>query len=406
MRLLTPLLTLLALSSLAAAEAPSSPVDAGLSVVVEGAAGLQGGSHTGHSLEALSLAHLGWQAPESPSGGARWRAYVSVLNHEGRGPSQRFLGDFLAASNIEAFDSTRLYSWWAEVERADWSLRVGALLADEEFAGTDAGSQFASSVFGWPAFISANTVNTGPAFFVAAPGLRLAHPLTSSTTWRIGVYDGDTFDSAAGDPSVNRHGLHYQLGGTQGWFFITEIAYAPKDGATRVKLGTWHHTTTFTDEFADDSGRAFATTGRKPRHHSGDTGAYAALEHTLTGEAGKPGHIDGFFRLGGAPSDRNTLRWVVDTGAAWLGPLPGRPTDVAALGFAHADFSRRLAATTALLNPAAPRFDAEQVIEATYTFVLNEHFKLKPDLQFIRHPGGSAAQRDAVLAMLRMMADF
>lgn len=405
MRLALPL-AVLALAGLPlSATEPVPAFEAGLNLTLEGSASLSGGTHRDGALHALTLGHVAWhRAPAQPDD-PQFRAYASVLNHEGRGPTGRFLGDFLAASNTEAHDSTRLYSWWFEGEQAGWSLRAGALLADEEFTGTDAGGNLANSVFGWPAFISANTVNTGPAFFVAAPGLRLARTLTPTTTWRVGIYDGDTFDSAAGDPKVNSDGLHYRLGGAQGWFVLTELAWAPAD-TTRFKFGAWHHTAKFPDQQFDPAGRSFALSGAAPRDHAGNTGLYATAEHTLLGQPGKPNHLDAFARLGGAPADRNTLGWVFDGGLAWTGPLPGRPADVAALGFAHADFSSRLAATARLLDPKAPRPDYEQVLEATYALKATDHLTLKPDLQYIRHPGGSATQRDAVLAMLRVVADF
>jgi len=59
-----------------------------------------------------------------------------------------------------------------------------ALVADEEFVGTAVGGYLDDTVFGWPTFISANTVNTGPAFSVAAPGFRLARTLAPALTWR------------------------------------------------------------------------------------------------------------------------------------------------------------------------------------------------------------------------------
>ena len=42
----------------------------------------------------------------------------------------------------------------------------------------------------------------------------------------------------------------------------------------------------------------------------------------------------------------------------------------------------------------------------SYTVSFNERISLKPDFQYIRHPGGSRARRDAVLVMLRVNAGF
>lgn len=143
----------------------------GFDLTLEASAGISGAARHGESLHNMALGHAEWESAEK-DGGLHGHFYVSALSLLGRGPTERYLGDFLAASNTEGYESLRLYSWWFEAGRAGWSLRAGALLADEEFGGTDGGGNFLNSAFGWPAFISANTLNTGPAFFVAAPGVR------------------------------------------------------------------------------------------------------------------------------------------------------------------------------------------------------------------------------------------
>ena len=378
----------------------------GLDLTVESSAGLSGGVRSGQALHGLALVHADWKQPDTHAEGLNYTGYVSALALAGKGPSECFVGDFLAVSNTEGYPSARLYSWWLEASLRDWSLRGGVLLADEEFSGTEAGGNFFNSAFGWPVFISANTVNTGPAFYVAAPGIRLERKWGEAAAWRIGVYDGDTFDSSAGDPAVNRHGLHYQLGGDQGWFVITEAEFASGNKATLFKLGTWLHTAGFADMRDDADGQPFAISGHEPRRHNFNFGSYAAIEHTLAGESGKAGDIEVFFRAGFSPSDRNAVGWAIDAGLGWTGPIPGRPADVVALGIAHAEFSSRFSANAHLADLASPAPDFEQVIEVSYAIKLSERFKLQPDIQFIRHPGGSTAQRDTCVFLLRLNACY
>ena len=380
--------------------------DVGLDLTAEGSASLSGGAQTGRALHGLALVHGDWKQVEKQADDLKYTGYVSVLALAGKGPTERFLGDFLAASNMEGFPSVRLYSWWLEASRHDWTLRGGALLADEEFAGTDAGGNFFNSAFGWPAFISANTVNTGPAFYVAAPGLRLERTWGETAAWRFGIYDGDAFDSPSGDPAVTRSGLHYKLGGAQGWFLITEATWAPSGGVTRFKAGAWLHTAAFADVRDDASGQPFAVSGNDPRQYGSNHGTYAAVERTLAGESGKPGDIEAFVRGGFSPADRNAISWAVDAGLAWTGPIPGRPKDVAALGIAHAAFSSRYADNARATDPASPPPDFETAIEANYTFTFSEHINLQPDIQYIRHPGGSSARNDAVVFLLRLNSTY
>jgi porin len=375
----------------------------GADLTFETANGLSPGLARRSALHGAALGYASWQsAADAPAN----QFYASALALAGQGPTERFLGDFLAASNIEGHNSVRLYAWWFEANRGHWSLRAGALLADEEFTGTGAGGTLINSVFGWPAFISANTVNTGPAFFVAAPGARLQYAWNESVAWRLGIYDGDTFDSPAGDPHATRHGLHYRVGGDQGWFVIGELTFAPAGGPARFKAGAWLHTATFPDVRDDDSGRVFAISGADPRQHSSNHGAYGVVETTLAGKVGEAGNVEGFFRAGFSPADRNTLGWVIDTGLSGTGLIPRRPNDVTTLGFAHAKFSRRYADGMLASAPADPAPDYEQIIELSHAVVLSEHFQLQPDLQLIRHPGGSTAQRDAVIFLLRFKASF
>jgi porin len=208
---------------------------AGLDLSLEATAGGPGGTRQGHALHGLALAYADWAQTETKAADFRLTGRLSALALAGRGPTERFLGDFLAASNSEGHRSVRLYSSWIEAGRGSWSVRGGTLLADEEFAGTAAGGCFFNSAFGWPAFVSANTLNTGPAFYVATLGVRVEHRWSETTTWRLGLYDGDAFDSPTGDPAVTRHGLHHQVGGDQGWFLMSEGTFALTGGATRLK---------------------------------------------------------------------------------------------------------------------------------------------------------------------------
>lgn len=392
----------------AVAAQPRQTWDTGVATTLEGASTLSGGRESGRSLSGLVLAHLAWTptvAP-APDTALSLSGYASALGIMGIGPSETFVGNFLTTTNIEARRSVRLYSVWLEARLGDWSLRTGSLLADEDFATTETGASFTNSAFGWPAFISANTLHTGPAFYVPAPGIRLRRDVGEAFSSQIGLYDGDSFDGLDTDTEARRHGLHYHVGGSQGFFVIAETTFTVKSAGTRIKLGAWWHTAEFDDLYADHTGRSFAVTGAAPRSHRGTSGGYAIVEQTLRGETGKPGHLCAYARGGLAPADRNLIAWSADTGIAWLGPLAARPADTLALGFARATFSSRWAASQRDAAPADPVPDFEEVFEASYSAPLTERFTVRPSLQFIRHPGGSTATRDAFLALLRIESRF
>lgn len=397
-------LTLMALACSGAHRAEAG-WSTGLDLTLEGSARLAGGSGQATML-GQALGHAGWSGGDGNTEGTGWAAHVSVLALAGHGPTGRFLGDFLAASNLEAPAGIRMYSWWLEAQSRHWSLRAGALLADEEFAGTEGGAHFCNSAFGWPAFISANTVNAGPAYSFPGLGVRLEHRRGEAARWRIGVYDGDTLDSAEGDPGVNRHGLRYRIESGQGHFVIAETVLAPGGGPLRFTAGAWLHTAEFDDVRDDAAGRPFALTGATPRRHPANFGGYLAVERTWE-DAGVGGRTtSAHLRGGAAPSDRNPLAWTVDAGVNRTGLLPGRPDDITYIGLIHAAFGSRHRVAVGLADPLGGAPDFEQVIEMGHVLVLSGNWRLQPDLQYIRHPGGHGGQRPSLAFLLRLHAGF
>jgi porin len=398
-------LTLLA-AGVGAGGAPTEEDGAGLAVgwetTVDSGFGLEGTVAGGESLHGLALVSLEAERPLDAAGERIASFRVSALGLEGRGPTGRFVGDFLTVSNTEGYSSGRLYAWWAQLAAGAWSLRAGALLADEEFLATGPGGALINAAFGWPAFVSANTVNTGPAFFAAAPGVRLELRPADGVTWRTGVYDGDAFDSSDGDPAVNRDGLSLKLGGDQGAFLISEVEWAPAAGAWRALVGGWWHTADFEDMHRDGAGRPFAITGLEPRIHSGNGGAFAAFERAWGGRSGEPGTVEAHLRAGVARRARSPIEWAVDTVVAWRGPLVGRRSDLLALGWCRARSSPALAATARLESPGEAEPSFEEVVELSYTWVVSESLAIQPDLQWIRRVGGTAAGGNALVGLLRV----
>jgi porin len=385
---------------LAIATSSAGTIQSGADLTLDGAAGLTGGPRRGAALNGLVSCHAGWSNRADANDRTYADCFVSALGIFGEGPTGKFLGDMLTVSNAEGYQSLRLYTSWLEVHRDRLSWRVGLLLADEEFGYSEAGSRLVNASFGWPIYISANTINTGPAFFAAGAGMRVRLQLSEQASFLFGVFDGDTFDSFQSDPAVNRDGLHYRFDDRQGMFSIMEYG-AQFDRGLRMKLGAWLHTGEFSDAYADEWGQSYMRAGTVPRRHRGNGGGYVVLEKAARGPAGDPGSIDLFLRAGTAPSDRNAIAWALDTGLAWYGPISERRDDVLVIGLTHARQSADSINAAMDANPGAPPPDYEQVAEISYQITLSARFTLQPDLQYIRHPGCSSAVKDALVVLVR-----
>jgi porin len=337
---------------------------------------------------------------------------ISSLFPHGPGFSERYVGDLLTASNIEAYESWRLYDLWYEHQFGDrFSVRVGQFTADEEFAYTEAGWNFLNSSFGWPAFISGNTINTGPAYYVAAPGIRLDFDISDEFFLRFAVFDGDTFDNQQGDPGPNKSGTRFEVGGDQGFFGIAEMGYhwheTATDGALpgSYKFGIWGHSGEFESNFEDENREPFVVSGNEPRVHSKNFGVYAVVEQMLWREKGEQG-LTGFARAGASPEDRSLFELVVDGGVSWQGMIPTRDEDIFGLGATYARIAKdigRAEELDAVTNGTVyEKFSThETVVEAFYLVQLTDWWTLQPDVQWIIHPGGSGAVEDALVVALR-----
>jgi porin len=343
---------------------------------------------------------------------------VSSIYPHGSSLTDKHVGDVLRLSNIDAYDSIRLYEIWYEHQflQDKLSIRVGQLSADEEFATQEQGGLFLNSAHGWPAFVSANVLNGGPAFFVPGAGARVRYNLNESLSWQGAVYDGDTLDNRAGGVRKNRAGTRVHFNSQQGLFAMTEVALRPDRSEDwrggSYKLGAWFHTADFPDLREDAAGGTSSVSGLAPKTHENNFGLYATAEKMICPESEDTEQgLGAFIRLGWSPPDRNYLATVANGGFTYTGLFPQRDEDRLGLGFIYAQVSRDLRRSEKAdrdINGAsiAALSDFEAAIELTYEMNINAWWTIQPDLQVILHPGGSSAIRNAVVVGLRTTIIF
>lgn len=333
----------------------------------------------------------------------------------GKSASWYYVGDALTVSNLDGFDSIRLYQAWLQQDlwESRASLRAGSLAADEDFTGTESAALFSNGAFGWCSGVGANIVNGGPIYFSPALGARVAFRPLERWTLQAGFYDGDSFDSPAGDPLVNQHGLHFSLGRRQGSFAIVETSHSWAGGAEgaatpgTLKAGLWRHSADFSDNWADVNGHSFTLSGLEPASHHGNHGWYGSFEQRLWGEGKSADQgVTAWLRLSGAPSDRSAVEWSSDAGFNWAGLLPGRDADVFGVGVATANVSRDIQRQTredfALSGEEGIVPDFERVIETVYQYHVGDHWSVSPGLQYVQHPGLSREVPNAWVPSLRV----
>lgn len=335
-------------------------------------------------------------------------AALSFIVPHGDSPTAKLVGDLFTVSNIDAPDTVRLYDLWLEQSfGADAvSLRVGQFASDEEFIISDLGSFFLNGTFGWPAFLGNNVPS--PGYPLPTLGARLRWDVTDRVWVQAAIFNGNPAITDANGELEDPHGI--RLGLVNGALGIQEFGLrwdTPQRPHGFLKAGGWYHTGEFTrlsDSFAP-----------VPRTQTGTWGLYLVAEQTLwlvdTG-AGEPTEegLHAFLRAAAAPEDVNLVSLYAEGGLRYFGLLPGRPDDslglACAFGRMSDDFRRASQLDQATSGGSAPPPDHELVMEATYEFQLTPWWSLQPDVQWVHHPGGSAALPDAWVLTLRTTLIF
>ena len=371
-------------------------------------ANLSGGVRAGTTYEGrfevlatLDLERLmGWQGAI---------VHANAYQIHGRGLSSRSLGNnLLTVTNIEATTATRLFDLWIEQTffKGRLSLRIGQIAADDEFFVSPSAANFVNSTFGWPDILSSSLPSGGPVYPLATPGVRLKYAVNNRLTFSAAAFSGDPAGPGTGDPQRRNHtGTAFRL--NDGTFVIAEAAYGINQSSdapglpASFKLGVWFHSGSFADQRFDRQGLPLASplsTGL-PETHRRDAGAYLIVDQTVWRRKGTSDQgLAFFFRMSGAPSNRNKIALYGDAGVSFKGITPHRPDDVCGVAFAFAKIGKSAVARDRDLidltgEPRSIR-SYEAALELTYRAQVTPWWALQPDVQIIFRPGAGVGLPD------------
>jgi porin len=384
----------------------TAPVQWAMTYTSDANADIAGGERTG----AAYLQRIGLIGDADLDRLTGWRgatAHVSVHAIQGNGLSASHVGNILTVSGIEAEPALRLFNLWIEQRLGDrMTLRVGQFTAGQEFAISQTANLFVNSTFGWLGSFATDLPSGGPAYPLAAPGLRLAAQAGDRTTIRAAIFSGHPAGQGGGDPQRrDRHGFNgLRLAGRP--FLIGEVQRGAggDDPSWSVTLGGWVHLDHFDDLAIDAAGASLASplSSGQPRSRAGNVAAYAIIDRRLWRFGSRALH--GFARLSASPADRNPIDLYGDGGLSMTSPLRTRPNDLLGIGFAVAHISPRLrsrfgtVAAPAGVRISTPSFEA--VIETSYQLQLGRGFYVQPNLQIVVHPAGALLSSDEDLDAL------
>ncbi|WP_294233416.1 carbohydrate porin [uncultured Sphingomonas sp.] len=170
------------------------------------------------------------------------------------------------------------------------------------------------------------------------------------------------------------------------------------------KLGGWIATADAPDVFLDINRRPIAITGLAPLERSSRYGVYINIQQQLTG-ATKDGKAENGLSvfLNATQADRATS--VTDNqiaaGLFYKGLVPAVPGDVLGFGMARTHVNGRVA-DGQRLDPTRPAVQgSEYAAEVYYSVHPAEWLEMRPNVQFVHHPGGYSQANDVTILGLK-----
>ena len=315
--------------------------------------------------------------------------YASAFRRNDPTFSDRYVGDAMVVSNIDAASPMQVLEAWLEWEfdaRGPGSLRIGMYDLSAEFDTLESRALFLNSAYGIGHDLAQTGLN-GPSIYpMTALGARLSWAPQDGWLLKTAVLDG-----VPGDPGERgRSRLH--LSSSEGALWISEAVAG--SGRVRGGVGYWRYTTAFPElQPPDPEGTV--------RTRNDNAGGYAMVEFASAAVArtDEPRWL-AFLRAGATEDHVNVFDRFLAAGAVYRSAWPGRHGSYLGLAVAEArvgDSYRELRAAEGL-----PTDSCERNVELTWRFPLGEHAALQPDLQYVQNPGGDPGLADAWVVGLRV----
>jgi len=170
------------------------------------------------------------------------------------------------------------------------------------------------------------------------------------------------------------------------------------------RIGGWRNTARYDEVFYRVDGAQQLLGSDAPVLQSSVSGSY------FMGQQQIARGLSVFGNIVQADPHTDLVDQMISVGLLYDGPFASRPDDRLGLAIGRDRVSGRVASAQRLINAAGtgpvPVQGYEYITELNYQFQLWRGVALMPNVQYIRHPGGTSANRDAAVFGLRTVVKF
>ncbi|WP_442112487.1 carbohydrate porin [Pseudomonas sp. NUPR-001] len=324
------------------------------------------------------------------------------------------VGGFTSAQEVWGRGQTwRLTQMWIKQKYFDGALDVkfGRFGQGEDFnsfpcdfqnlafCGSQVGNWAGDIWYNWP---------------VSQWALRVKYNLTPELYAQIGAFEQNP-------SNLDRdNGFKLSGSGTQGAVIPVELVWSPALNGLKgeYRAGYYYSNANATDVYKDSNDQPAALSGQAYRSSSSKHGFWLGAQQQVTSQASD--HSRGLSVFANATvhdKKTNAIDNYVSAGVVYKGPFDARAQDDIGFALARVHVNPAYRKNAKALNQAngvsdyndplfRPIQDTEYSAELYYGIHLADWLTVRPNLQYIRHPGGVSQVDDALIGGIKIQSSF
>lgn len=267
------------------------------------------------------------------------------------------------------------------------------------FCGSQVGNWVGGIWYNWP---------------VSQWALRVRYNLTPELYAQVGVFEQNPSNLESGN------GFKLSGSGTQGAVMPFELVWTPRIQGLKgeYRAGYYYSNAKAQDVLKDSNGQPAALSGAAYRSSSSKHGLWIGAQQQVTSLASDQSRgLSVFANATVHDKKTNAIDNYVQAGLVFKGPFDARAKDDIGFALARVHVNPAYRKNARLVNQAAglydydnpgflPVQDTEYSAELYYGIHLADWLTVRPNLQYIRHPGGVSQVDGALIGGLKIQSSF
>jgi len=261
---------------------------------------------------------------------------------------------------------------------------------------------------------AANYVNTWYNWPVSQWAARVKYNITPEFFAQVGVYEQN--------PSYLETGNGFKLSGSgaKGTLVPVEVVWSPSINSLpgEYRLG-WYYSSPSADDLEEDvNGQPQALTGADFKSHGSKHGWWFVAQQQLTTIGGDPSRgMSVFFNATVHDKATNFVDNFQNVGLVFKGPFDARPKDDIGVGVSRIHVNENVRDRARLINQQngiddfdnpnyLPIQHTEYNSEIYYGVHVTDWLTVRPNVQYVMHPGGTDHVDNALVAGIKLQTKF